>query len=1104
MDDQSPQPVVISPVSQKLQILDRVFLSAEDAALFGHEQVGRRRDHRFFAYILQRDDQRFVLSELTEQASAPRAVFQELPDKHSLHSRFYSHPGMSTLEPETLAHLNRTTDEMLASLMMFSVEELHFSLVGKVPIYLSGAEDSLIGFTPSGAGSSSLQALLGTALQPGTLALGLGTGAAKPEQLVVETAAAGDLQVIVSNGRWRPRGKVTATVAPAPWERHIPQRVSFGAVFPSAEAAALDRHSRESGLSDEERTLFGFILKQKGKDEYIATELIPVGDGIYKLFSKRGLFGDSRKPSGRIFPEAFELCSYFYMRQRVKRGVDASSQWLSQHFVAPRDLVLAVDDMKKHRRLVTKPDCSLSLYAATQDGALLKYDAREGTKLFDDDDPTLNYPEVVNNVASGKLTSTGYVRVVANSGQLRVMRTSLCWDRIGLIDRYWIPSLNLERRTLGPVFLTANDAAVYARSQVRWGRAEAYGGLILVRADGFYVATEPVAIAQENFDIERVFPDDAVRLGQFPTGCTIIARYRSRNARALSVLMSTVDKALYRNMLSIDVVYSAFLLGVKTYDEYLFAPDGSITRYRPGPWDRFRADLGIVLSNTYIPPRDLRGAWIKEQIYSRALTPTDLMKKLAKAGELQVVVGSQLWGAPRTVAEFEPYPEQAVAQDYPRALTAPAYTPVCIREKDAARLAHEQAGSRSELSFGFILRKARDGTYVSTLPVAEQGSRLAYDRVFPDVLPYRYVDSAIILCAEQTPQGLPDEDYRHFFSPMDVSLARNSVKNSQGYRPIYFSCADGALLRLRLSAFEPSYTLDEHGQVEFRPNPFATLEQARRDWDAVSRGLFTVSNYIRRMAAAGELEVLVTSAYWSCAGPVGQDWQPRMPARSADELWTLKPELPLGPVFHHPDDAAYFAHRRAGTVSGDRSSHASAILTGANANSYVALEPIVDPASPHEAIKRIFRTASDASTNGRNKAPGFPDGYKLMAGHQLISPQDPIWTASDLNFPPPNQVMAHTHALKAKGFDITAYYYSTRGGALFTYVPAYSPAEKALLLTEPALAADQFISRLADIGILKVLRAASDWMQAGRLGILWRIEREQASAKTDKPTRDEL
>jgi hypothetical protein len=100
--------------------------------------------------------------------------------------------------------------------------------------------------------------------------------------------------------------------------------------------------------------------------------------------------------------------------------------------------------------------------------------------------------------------------------------------------------------------------------------------------------------------------------------------------------------------------------------------------------------------------------------------------------------------------------------------------------------------------------------------------------------------------------------------------------------------------------------------------------------------------------------------------------------------------------------------------------------------------------------------------------------------------------------------MAHTHALKAKGFDITAYYYSTRGGALFTYVPAYSPAEKALLLTEPALAADQFISRLADIGILKVLRAASDWMQAGRLGILWRIEREQASAKTDKPTRDEL
>ena len=37
-------------------------------------------------------------------------------------------------------------------------------------------------------------------------------------------------------------------------------------------------------------------------------------------------------------------------------------------------------------------------------------------------------------LASGKLTSTGFVRVAANSGALQVMRTSLCWDRPGPVD----------------------------------------------------------------------------------------------------------------------------------------------------------------------------------------------------------------------------------------------------------------------------------------------------------------------------------------------------------------------------------------------------------------------------------------------------------------------------------------------------------------------------------------------------------------------------------------------------------------------------------------------------------------------------------------------
>lgn len=1117
MDEQPQQLAPTQSAGSALNILERAFLSADDAARYAHERIGRHRNRGYYGYILQRNDQRFVLTDLTGHPVSMTSHHKVIPDKHVLHSRFYSHPALSTLDVAKVTQLKWTVEDAATSLLMFSVDELRNSLQSGLPAYLSGAENSLIGFTPDRSRTASLVAKLGTEAAPGVFALGMKTGAIKPEQFVEEAAAAGDLQVLVSNGRWRPRGRITGPVVAGPWERSVPERVSFGAVSRSADEAALERYAKDTELHDEERTWFGFILKQQGKEEYIATELVPVSDGRDKLYSLRSLFGISRKAGDYDYPESFKLHAFYYSRQRVKHARDPARRWLAHHFIVPRDLFVVVYDSNK--RPVLDPDRVIPLYVSTQDGALLKYVPRKGTKLFDNDTPGMGLEEIQKNLASGVLTPTGFVRVVANSGVLQVMRTNVCWDSKGVVDKHWQSSMNLQRRTLGPVFLTADDAALHARSQIPSGSAKAFGGVILKRADGFFVATDPIAILREDFDIPWVFPDEAVTLGQFPAGCSVVARYRSRVPRELPVLLSKVDKEVYLNMLSADVAYTAFTREGQTFDEYFLAPDGATIRYRAGLWARFKADLAIALGTSGKPGRELDAASIKEQIYRGLLSPTNWVKSLAKSGYLQVVSGSPLWGPARTVTEFEAYPPAAaVTSGYARAVAEPACSPMYLREQDAACFAHERARNRSATGFGFILKNTRTGVFIATLPIDVQGTWLAYERIFPGVLPSSHVSSAIHLCAGQAPQKLSDDDYRHFLSPVDVSLARDAARTPHGFRPIYFSCADGALLRLLLSPFDPDLSRDKFGQYEFKDNPFAALEHAQRDWKDIGEGRFRLSSYIQRMAKSGELEVLVTSAYWSQKGKVSQNWRPRMPSVSVDEQWANSPAPALGPIFHHPDDAALYAQSRLGSHESQTTVHASGILSSPGTNSFVALEPIADPGYPNEAIKRIFRIASDPLTSPRNKPPRFPDGYTLVAGHQLFQVAGSTLAersdATDANFASPAQVHAYTHALKAKGFDINAYYYSTRFGALLKYTPTYSASERTLLLTQPVqlvegkwatvLSTDVFITRLADIGNLQVLKPAYFWNQARRLGSDWSLRRQQVQDIFPHPTRDEL
>ncbi|WP_332765108.1 DUF4329 domain-containing protein [Pseudomonas koreensis] len=1150
--------------------LSRDFLSADDAAHYAHEQVGIRRDRQYVGYVFQRSDQRFVVTEplpgdidtlshgrLFPKDNHGRAVF---PDDHLVHARYVCHVALSQLDPVHVQSLHWTGNEALLNQQMLSVDEVRQTLLDGGVLYCSGAGNSLIGFAPySTVAAKDLSNRLGTRQQPGWLALELESGSKRAQDFVREQAQAGKLSNLIDHPLWGYRGQLhsgwslpmsslpgptepapTRTTLPSPslpepslppspspgvhlsavtalpWKR--PEKVLFSAVFPSADGVALSQYAADRRLHEENKTWFGFILKHRDREEYIGTELIPVSDSGDNLFRLASVFGARLTVPWFEYPDGFDLHAVFYMHKHVENPSRHPADWLGHFFISPDTLAVAM--YSSARRPVVASDLHKTLFIATGDGALLKYVRNSTSKLFHDNSSKMTLETLDNDLAAHRLLPSDFVHIVADSGQLMVLRTSQCWGRSGIVNITWQPFADLQRRALGPVFHSADDATIHARSLLPNLMEKPWGGVILKRPDGLFLATSPIEVTRENFDSTEILADESRSAGLFPEGCRIVARYRSRVARELSAAFSPIEKQIYLNMLSVDTLYSAFTRKLVVWDEYLFAPDGATIRYQPGLWERLRADLSIALTASNTLPASLDGETIKQRLYRGELKPIDWIDSLARTGYLQVVTGSDLWGLPRQVARWVPFAADLQAiDDYTKAAGAAVCSPLFLQADAAARYVHELAVSRDTQTFGVILHTA-DELFLASLPLTTQRSALALDRIFEQGrLPSDCLLDSIYVRAALPPVGVRLGDIRHvLISPVDVQQACRQASTPQGYKPIYFSCADGALLKLQLHAFESGTFYDRFGQVELRPNAFVSMEQAAGDERDIAQGTFGLVDYIGRMARAGDLEVIETSAYWSRNGRVDERWKPGLADASRMLRWQQHPVPALGPIFQHPDDAARYAQQRTDRETLTRSGYEGAILAEKTQQRFVPMEPIAWFVNEENLLLRLFRTAEDPATDWRRPAPRFPDGYAIVASHQFSLSGNSSLVVDDEqvrgNFAAPALVYEHTHELKAKGFDIQTYYYSTPDQALLKYTPVYSDAEKQLLLTRPVifengrwvsrLSPGQFVSRLTGLGELQVLEAGQYWRHAGRLSSGWRTRRDQPTAKGTVRVRDEL
>lgn len=380
----------VGPVDDRLLVpfytatFSRSFLSARDAAVYAHEQIGNRRDRYYGGYVLKGEDGRFVITEPIESNDNPFLYTLFFPASHRgplippepyvLHGRYGSHLELSMADPVPIVRRGWTRDEALINQQVFSCTEMYSIIPAGRVAYLrrhrivcwntlnkSSAETTLLANVSPQAGDNSLQRRLDS-------------GQVKLAEWVQRLAEAGDFSVIQGNPLWGPRSVIyanwTANYVYAPRSGPL-DYVTHGAVFTRADDAARDLHGRVHGRNFPEEACYAFILKHKDKEEYVASEVVGAArDG--DLFNRFNFYKLISLNEYQL-PDGFVQHGLFRSQQWARAGLNASIEWLTRflsrlkrympHFMKP------IEVARKACRFIFQPlmvrCCVMSPYRST-------------------------------------------------------------------------------------------------------------------------------------------------------------------------------------------------------------------------------------------------------------------------------------------------------------------------------------------------------------------------------------------------------------------------------------------------------------------------------------------------------------------------------------------------------------------------------------------------------------------------------------------------------------------------------------------------------------------------------------------------------------------
>lgn len=1092
----------------RLPTLSPAFISPDDAARFAHELIGDHRDSGYGGVILKNAQGRYVTSRPEKLAGDTFTVTQFMstdtrgqliqPPGYTCYAFYHSRRHALAMEHSSFTGVTKEDVQILAN--FFLPEDIHAILIMASftsAHYLSGFNGSLLKVETRGAsGESALFEFLSHAQEDRELLNEM-------IQFVKQVTDTLHVNVIQSADIWAGKvGKLTPqfftpTRQPAVVEGVSVQRPAFGPLLTSERLALEYARTRTETLTAQH---YLFIFKSRTSQTYLVSEPV-TGEMDFDLerVCPKGMQDHPELPSGfTIF--ALYGCDGEY---RDPSQVPAEQPTVYKNFLHPQALEKGV---LKARELTPDDQIyALPLYIGTRDGALLKYVSWSSPV---EKDLFAKLPEskgggmeLLHNVLSGVEKIDALIHSLAHTGDLDIVRGSEVWGREGRVESTWQPYEGLMRRPLSPVFIEMDDAARYAHELIACRVDMTYGGLVLRREDGRFVATEPLAVNTETFDSNKVFPPE-IR-GLKPWGHQVVATYHTHRIKPLQLWRSASEERLNRNMFAPHELRAA-MLERTGFSRYFSAQDGALLKYTCNGTEQEK----IFLSKVAPPeehPEQVYNNPLSVKLRAGALKPSQYVAQVARVGDLDVVVSSPLWGN-RGKLKPDWKPDQTVTASYEASLQ-PAMSPLFTQAESAMRYVHGRMGERAQTQFGVILKSLTSDHYVATEPLS--GRSALPGSIFPRPfgsqsydLPAGFTFDSVYMATPKEPAARRNDDfYADFIAPTDLvnlavlsSTVRDHTAGQVHYPAMFISTHHGALLSYRADNLNSVLDLDSH----WGPNtPILTL---------LNTHTLRAPDYVRKIAASGRLEVLLTNSLWATTGRVTTAWRPY-----ALEMLThtgSAPNVPaLGPAFSHIDDAARYSHQK--ILRPHAHDVVGAVFFSSAHSLYVALEPQINGISARAQDQVFLNALFERSSGSSRPMPVLPGGYGPVAvcyarppvKPSLARPGQRNWV--DHTFWPVD-ICYMTKSLKRLEFSVNIAFASGNDGSLLKYVGRPGEAEDDLCqlvqgsdywenqylnqdwVEKGRETEIEYIGKLVNSGELVVVNTSANWPRTGWITADWK------------------
>ncbi|WP_159932711.1 DUF4329 domain-containing protein [Pseudomonas sp. S35] len=883
-----------------LPALSPRFIHPDDAALWAHRRIGTRYEHEYGGVILRNPQGYFFATEPVKGSGDVFDVKDVLnigddgavlaPAGYELSGIYHSHPAVH--DEVTRNNPELSVQQVKAFVNFFSIGDVVADVLDQQSFalsYLSGPDDSLIRYKPSGSSIEArhVQWLEGKLAQRPTEADNTVEGDIKT------LAALGELSLVISSAVW---GGSRGVVSPH-WQPYAPfqQAVRPLTSRVCTEVAQAIQAGVEGSPAVKDTWRLGLIFKRDNLEEYVATPALAMTEPRFAVNDLLSTDHDGNY----VLAHAHRIEGFYCVPPAERTQVAPQQPWLYRSFFPPLALATAAHQSRLIASLRV-PDRPLSLYQAMPDGALLGYQfsyADAEAQLYRiADDGQISDHGLDAQLLAGKLAPQAFVLKVAAAGTLTVLGTDRVWDQAGRVTAHWRPFSNIAPVTTGPAFMSPDDAARWAHNQIGTRRNKEYGGAILKRGNRYF-ATEPTSGAHVLFDFRAILALDDQQnfIAPYPYECH--ALYHShpgddgqikRHNPSFTPDQVELFNSFYSNADQVFVITHRDFARV----HYLSGAEGALLKYvSSGSAEEKSLYAQLAGTAPVVPFTAFEGAvW-----------------RLAKAGDLRVVVPSPVWGGVRGRVSAgwtlrSPVSRTRAPQEQPffTSLGGSAQVAVLIALSLVSRLP-------SNGFQGAVLKHQSTSTYIATEPMA-LGTSLADLFAVRDNGQYRLPSNYRLVgfyytTALQAGASVSAKEpwlYTRFVSPpllvtaMNQAAATKSLQIAEMGLKLFLHTSDGALLQWQVPDAETATELfgvsADHSVTD------------NGNWAALMDGTLTPRAFVRRVIRAGQLTVLQQGRLWNTLGQLYDSESMPLGLKNGS----------LGAAFLSADDAARHAHERIG------------------------------------------------------------------------------------------------------------------------------------------------------------------------------------------------